>query len=279
MTGEEDGYPAGCFIGHPRSRDDDRIVIYRPSDERLADSLVTVAAHELLHAVYARLRPGTRALVDVLVADETARVPAEDPVHEQVAASMSGDEDARATEQFAYLGSQMRPEGGFAAELEAIYARTFTDRTALVDAHHRAVAVVDGILAAVAQAEQQVVAAEHANARSRARLEADERGYQAVRTAYEQDAAEFESTPPAERERWIVTLTPPGGAPMTMSWAESLQYRRADLERIRVELEQRRTSLEAAEGAAARRRSDAEALRADALALLREANPGKRIDG
>ena len=126
--GTDDTILLGCFTGFTQSRAQDRIVILEPTDDLIGRSLVTTAAHELLHAVFARM-PGEE---QSRVAAATARLAADDPVHEQIAASMGGDEASRATEQFAYLGSQMRLDPVHDAELEEIYARTFEDRTAIL---------------------------------------------------------------------------------------------------------------------------------------------------
>ena len=136
---EQGWYPAGCFMATTvgGTQTIGRIHILRPADPRFAEQMVTTGAHELLHAVYAQLGESERAFVDGLVADEAARIPADDLVLAQIASSTGGDERSRSTEQFAYLGSQVMPDGGFAPELEAIYARTFTDRPALVDVYRR----------------------------------------------------------------------------------------------------------------------------------------------
>lgn len=123
--GEElpDGlYHAGCYLGT------DRIFLLR---EPRAPQVVVTAAHELLHAAYRRLSDAERTGIDALVTVEMARVPMSDPVHEQIEASVGGHPDARPDERFAYLGSQVVLDGGFAADLEAIYARWFEDRESL----------------------------------------------------------------------------------------------------------------------------------------------------
>ena len=121
------GTTVGCYSGY------DVISIFRPDDARLRPMMVTTAAHELLHAVYARLDPAERDEVDALVEAEIVRVPAADVVHGQIAASVGNRSEDRANELFAYLGSQVELDGGFAPELEAYYARYFSDRDALVD--------------------------------------------------------------------------------------------------------------------------------------------------
>ena len=136
---EQGWYNAGCFMATTfgGTKTVGRIYILRPVDPRLAEQMVTTGAHELLHAFYAQLGENERAFVDGLVAAEAARIPVDDVVHAQIESSTGGDERNRSTEQFAYLGSQVMPDGGFAPELEAIYARTFTDRAALVDVYRR----------------------------------------------------------------------------------------------------------------------------------------------
>ncbi|GAA3932601.1 hypothetical protein [Microbacterium soli] len=273
----EDWSVRGCFLLTSAEGRPGRIYVYRPGDDRLVDAMVTVAAHELLHAVYANMRADERAVVDELMPAAAARVPADDPVHAQITASVGDEDDSRATEQFAYLGSQVALDGGFDPALEEIYAGVFTDRMALVEAHRRSLDAVDDVLAAVKSAWAHVAEQEQANAQQRAQLDADRAAYDEAVRAYDADRAEFDATPAEERERWQVTLTPKGGEPMTMSWEESLTYRHEELERYRVDIEERARSLADAEAATAALRAETEALRADALALLRAANPGASI--
>ena len=139
LPDEEGWYDAGCFSAtkYGGARMVGHIYILRPADPRAAEQMVTTGAHELLHAVYAQLGDSERAVVDGLVAAEVARIPAGDIVLEQIDSSTGGDESDRATEQFAYLGTEVMPAGGFTPQLEAIYARTFTDRAGLVDVYRR----------------------------------------------------------------------------------------------------------------------------------------------
>ncbi|MFE6255335.1 hypothetical protein [Agromyces sp. NPDC057865] len=132
------GTTVGCYSGY------DVISIFKPDDARLRPMMVTTAAHELLHAVYARLDPAERDEVDALVEAEIVRVPADDVVHGQIAASVGDRSESRANELFAYLGSQVELDGGFAPELEAYYARYFTDRDALVDVFITFESALDG---------------------------------------------------------------------------------------------------------------------------------------
>lgn len=132
------GTTVGCYTGY------DVISIFKPDDARLRPMMVTTAAHELLHAVYARLDPAERDEIDALVEAEIVRVPADDGVHGQIAASVGDRPENRANELFAYLGSQVVLDGGFAPELETYYARYFTDRDALVDVFLAFESTLDG---------------------------------------------------------------------------------------------------------------------------------------
>ncbi|WP_206447526.1 hypothetical protein [Agrococcus sp. KRD186] len=275
-AGAEGWFTGGCFVGG-QHRDADRIFVFRPGDERLAESMVTVAAHELLHAAYARLSLLDRATVDGLVAEAAASVPSDDPVLEQIERSTDGDASTRANEQFAYLGSQITLQSGFPAQLEDVYARLFTDRSALVDTHRRAASVVEETIAAAEAAIASAAAQESQTARDRAQLEADRGGYEAALAAYSADLERFNATPLEERARWEVTLQPEGAEPITMSWEASLTYRHDELERFRGDLESRASALSAAEAAAEDLRTDAEQRRADAVALMRAANPNAVI--
>jgi hypothetical protein len=273
----EDWSVRGCFMLGPDNPTPGRIFVYRSGDERLMDAMATVAAHELLHAVYANKPAVQRQRNEALIAVETARVPAADPVHEQIAASAGDDERSLPTEQFAYLGSQSTLEGGFDPALEKIYAGVFTDRAGLVGAHRRSLAVVDDVLASVKAAWAEVAAQEQTDAQKRAQLEADRAAYDKAVAAYEKDRAKFDATPPEEQKRWTVTLTPTGAKPVTMSWQESLTYRFEELERFRVDIEGRASALRQSEASTAALRTDAETLNADAVALLRAASPGVSV--
>lgn len=277
-TGAGDRFIGGCFITtagqHP---DAGRIFVFRPADDRLRESMVTVGAHELLHAAYARFGPGQQAQVDALVAEATALMPADDPVHEQIEWSTGDDAGNRASERFAYLGSQVALEAGIPEPLEDIYALSFADRAALVETHRRASAVIDDALAAVDAAWAHVQTLESHNAQARAQLQADRDGYDAAFNTYTADLERFNATPPEEQARWEVTLRPAGEQPVTMTWEASLTYRREELERFRGELDARSVALAAAEATASSARAEADALQADAMALVQAANPKAHI--
>jgi hypothetical protein len=123
-----DAVTLGCYHGF------DRIYILRGRGLTGDAMMVTTAAHELLHAAYARMDAAERSLLAELVAAETARIEPGARVLAQIDVSVGENEANRANEQFAYLGSQVVLPGGFDPALEDIYARWFVDREALAAA-------------------------------------------------------------------------------------------------------------------------------------------------
>lgn len=108
------------------------ILISEEYDARLAGSLVTTLAHELLHAAYDELGAGEAGQIDALLHTEYASITPGDPILDQIRGSVGAHDASFDTELFAYLGTQVMPADGLAPELEAVYARYFTDRAGLV---------------------------------------------------------------------------------------------------------------------------------------------------
>ncbi len=103
-----------------------RIYVYEVTDERLAGTVQATAAHELLHAVYARMDDSEKTRIDALVADYVADLP---------------DDDATRTIVDTYPANQHADEWhsrlattypSLPAELERHYAAIFTDRGVVV---------------------------------------------------------------------------------------------------------------------------------------------------
>lgn len=123
--GDDSLVTLGCY------RHTDRIFLLRGDGPFGNAMTLTTAAHELLHAAYARLTDSEKQTLGALLTVEVARLGADDPVLRQIDASVGDDERSRVNEQFAYLGSQVVLPGGFSEELEAFYARWMSDRDAL----------------------------------------------------------------------------------------------------------------------------------------------------
>ncbi|NKY40670.1 hypothetical protein HGA02_14395, partial [Cellulomonas septica] len=149
------GAAVGCYHS-----DAGVIVIYRPGDERLHGFVVETAAHELLHAAWDRLSAGDRERIVPALEAALASVPADDPLHLQVAGSVGDRPELRATELFAYVGTTVWRDGGLDAGLEDTYARFITDRAALVAQHDDWVRTFDQLAADVTAAAQDLAGVE-----------------------------------------------------------------------------------------------------------------------
>lgn len=121
-AGEPRTHTQGCYVAG-------RIHLLAPDRPEGHDLLYVVAAHELLHAVYAELRPAERAAVD---AEVLAARTGNERLEERLRAYDDGP--TLVNEMHAILGSEF---DGLSANLEAHYARYFTDRAAVVAARQR----------------------------------------------------------------------------------------------------------------------------------------------
>ena len=130
------------------------IVVYQPADERLHGWVVTIATHEMLHAAYESLSPDDRRDVDALLTATVATLSPADPTLAQIDASVGDHEQSRATEQFAYVGTQV-PQVD--PRLEEVYARFLDDRQAVVAAYTSTVRLLS-TMAAEISVQQQVLA-------------------------------------------------------------------------------------------------------------------------
>ena len=101
----------GCY-------DRGRIYVYDVTDERLAGTVESTTAHELLHAVYDRLDATQADRIDTLVAGYVATLPADD---ETVALVDTYPEAQRADEWHSRLGTSFTP---LPAELDSTTRRS-----------------------------------------------------------------------------------------------------------------------------------------------------------
>lgn len=262
----DDHAVAGCF-GRAG------IVVFVPTDARVADAAVTTLAHELLHAAFDRLGSGEVWRVKDQLHAAIERVPADDPVHQQIEWSVGDHEELRDTELFAYLGSQVWLEGGFDPALEAVYARFFTDRAGLVAVGHSVTAAVDGFIADYDNAVAQLTEAETDAVTQRAQLDADRQGYELDRASYQTDADRYNAMDPVERGRWRQDWQSSDGTSHSGTWEEALAARLADLDARHAELEARAVTVEGLVADAAARRAAIDAQFADVLAVTKALDP------
>lgn len=268
----DDVVAVGCYAGWVGAG---RIFVYRPSDPRLTGSMVTTVAHELLHAVYGRMDAAQQARVNELVAAETARLAADDPTRAQIDWSVGGAESNRGTEQFAYLGSQVLLDGGFAPDLESIYAQWFTDRVALVEVHRASIAQLEELSAQLVAAGEALLAHEQAAVDARAQYDADRAWHEQAVADYNDSAAQFNAMSAEESAGWTWTFTSDSGEEVTLPLGEALTYRHEELDRMKAELEARLPTIEQQAADAAAERTQVEALERDLTNLLDAAYPGR----
>lgn len=121
-------HTAGCYVGG-------RIHLLAPDRPEARDLLYVVAAHELLHAVYADLAPPERARIDAEL--EAARV-GNARLEERLKLYESGP--TLVNEIHSILGSEF---DGLSPALEAHYAQFFANRAAVLAARHRTLGVLE----------------------------------------------------------------------------------------------------------------------------------------
>lgn len=122
VPGQPRTHTQGCYYAG-------RIHLLAPDRPEARDLLYVVAAHELLHAVYADLRPADRARVDAEL--EAARA-GNERLEERLRPYTSSP--TLTNEIHSILGSEF---AGLSPALEAHYAQFFADRAAVVAARQR----------------------------------------------------------------------------------------------------------------------------------------------
>lgn len=121
-------HTAGCYVLG-------RIHLLAPDRAEAHDLLYVVAAHELLHAVYANLAPAERARIDAeLEATRAGNVRLE----ERLKSYENGP--TLVNEVHSILGSEF---DGLSPTLEAHYAQFFTSRAAILAARQRTLGVLE----------------------------------------------------------------------------------------------------------------------------------------
>jgi hypothetical protein len=122
VPGQPRTHTQGCYFAG-------RIHLLAPDRPEARELLYVVAAHELLHAVYADLRPAERARIDAEL--EAARV-GNERLEERLRPYASSP--TLTNEIHSILGSEF---AGLSPALEAHYAQFFVDRAAVVAARQR----------------------------------------------------------------------------------------------------------------------------------------------
>lgn len=263
------GGAVGCY--HQAT---DTIVLYAPSDPRLRAFVVETAAHEVLHAAWARLTADEQTRLVPLLEAEVASIPADDAIHQQIAGSIGAHSENRPTELFAYVGTQVWRDGGLHPQLEAVYSRVVADRSALVGVHTSWVALLDGMRADLEAGWQALAATEAGNAHARAQYDADVRSLEHYRQVYEAKAAEVAAMPAEHRRALRLSWQWWDGTDLPMASAEeTLRTAAALLARDEIDLPAREVAITAAESTGAAERARLERLAADLEALQSQLDP------
>ncbi|QYF74160.1 hypothetical protein [Cryobacterium sp. PAMC25264] len=259
----EDGRWAvvGCYYG--MGGESGRVAIFRPGDERLADQVVVTAAHEFLHAAYARLDPDERDRLDPLLEARWASVPADDPVQTSLASSVGTVSENRSTEQFAYLGTEIADAGDPA--LEAFYAPYFTDRQALVAIDGALDSLWTGLWADYQAQADALVGHEQANADAAAQAQADRAQLEAELTRHNDQVSEYNALRAEDQSRLVVVDA--DGTPGDEAWGDFLLRRTTEITAAESELAGRQAELDASVSAAQGERAAVEARGAELSAL------------
>lgn len=105
-----------------------RIYIFDVTDDRLDGIEEVTAAHEMLHAAYARLKPSRQAEVDAMVVDAFNQLN-DDRINELVKTYNKDDPKSVPNELHSILGTEVR---NLPSDLENYYKNYFVDRSVVV---------------------------------------------------------------------------------------------------------------------------------------------------
>ena len=123
----------GCYTLNDR-----RIYLFDVTDPRLTSIEPVVAAHEMLHAAWARLTAAEKEEIAILLEEAFASLPSTHPLYERIASYESFSAASRIPELYSIIGTEIAT---IPAPLAAHYAQYFADRAKVV-AHADAVDAV-----------------------------------------------------------------------------------------------------------------------------------------
>ncbi|MET0725343.1 MAG: hypothetical protein ABWY36_03260 [Leifsonia sp.] len=172
----DDGVTLGCYVPLNRT-----IHLFDIVDPRLDGMQVVTAAHEMLHARWARMSTGDRDAITPLLEAEAKRLASDTTFTAQMALYDGIGAAERVNELHSILGTEFT---GLAPALEAHYHESFRDRAALVALHAR----TDGVFTTL-QAQGAALVAELDGLR--ASIDADSDAYSAGSAALDDDVRAF----------------------------------------------------------------------------------------
>jgi hypothetical protein len=114
----------GCYTLRDR-----RIYLYDVTDPRLVVMEPVIAAHEMLHAAWARLSVAEQERIAVLLEEGFAPLPADHELRTRIASYEDNNPASRIPELYSILGTEL---GTLPTELEEHYSIYFDDRSKVV---------------------------------------------------------------------------------------------------------------------------------------------------
>lgn len=136
----------GCYNGQ-------YIYIYNIADAKLDGVREVTAAHEMLHAAYARLGSAERQRVDTLIDAEFEKLKDDPDLAERLAFYERTEPGERHNELHSIIGTEMASVGG---ALEDHYSRYFDDRSKTVRLYEQYASVFKELQQRVEQLSQQL---------------------------------------------------------------------------------------------------------------------------
>lgn len=125
----------GCYVR-------DRIYLYNIQGSELDGALEVTAAHEMLHAAYARLNIFEQASVNKMINAEYAKIKDEPDIKQEMQYYAQAEPGEELNELHSIIGTTIK---GLPADLEQYYARYFTNRAAIVAMNVKYTAVFDEV--------------------------------------------------------------------------------------------------------------------------------------
>lgn len=125
----------GCYVR-------DRIFLYNIQSKELDGALEVTAAHEMLHAAYARLNVFDQAQVDAMINAEYAKIKDNPDIKQEMQYYAQAEPGEEINELHSIIGTTIKD---LPANLEQYYARYFTDRAAIVAMNAKYTAVFDEV--------------------------------------------------------------------------------------------------------------------------------------
>jgi hypothetical protein len=121
----------GCYTGR-------NIYIYNVTNAQLDGIREVTAAHEMLHAAYDRMSDDERKTVDTLLEAEYGKLKDDKDFADRMAFYARTEPGERDNELHSVIGTEV---GSLSSELEAHYAKYFSDRSKVVALHDKYAAV------------------------------------------------------------------------------------------------------------------------------------------